>query len=160
MDAGRHTPRAFAVATGGPGAARPAAVTLDLELSHGRHGASARIEIHERRTGRLALMALRGWLDTAAMSHLGRALEDLIQRGVDQVLLDCAALDHVDYRLVPALVDRLERFESRASVVVCGLSHYLRDLFRLAGCEARLRCWPSAAELMPSIPEPRRECTT
>jgi len=160
MVAGRQHSRAVAVAPGGPGVARPAAVTLDLELSQGRHGASARIEIHERRRGRIALLALRGWLDCAAVSHLGRALEDLGQRGVDQVLLDCSRLTHVDYRLVPALVDRLERFESLASLFVCGLSHYLRDLFRLAGCEARLSCWPSAAELMPPILEPGRECAT
>ena len=141
---------------------RAAAVTLDLELSHGRHGASARIEIHDRHPGRSALLALRGWLDCAAVSHLGRALEDLGQRGVDQVLLDCTHLHHIDYRLVPTLVDRLERYESHASLVVCGLSHYLRDLFRLAGCEARLRCWPSANDLLPasSALGGRRECAT
>src|SRR5207247_159881 len=71
------------------------------------------------------------------------------ERGVSQVLLDCSHLDHIDYRLVPALVERLERFEARAGVVVCGLSHYVRDLFRLAGCDARLRCWPTASDLLP-----------
>jgi len=136
-------------------------VTLNLELSHGRHGAAARIEIHERGPGRVALLALRGWLDRAALSHLSRLLDDLAVRGVDQVLLECSRLDHIDYRLAPELVERLVRFEARAgSLVVCGLSHYLRDLFRLAGCDARLRCWPSASELLPPTLEPGRECTT
>src|SRR6266496_2909842 len=123
---------------------RPAAVTLDLELSRGGRGASVRIEIHDRQPNRTALLALHGGLDWAAVSRLGRALEDLAERGVGQVLLDCSHLDHIDYRLVPALVERLERFEARAGLVVCGLSHYVRDLFRLAGCDARLRCWPTA----------------
>ena len=98
----------------------------------------------------------------AAVSRLGRALEDLAERGVSQVLLDCSHLDHIDYRLVPALVERLERFEARAGVVVCGLSHYVRDLFRLAGCDARLRCWPTASDLLPqpASPEPGRECAS
>jgi anti-anti-sigma regulatory factor len=82
---------------------------------------------------------------------------------MDQVLLDCSRLNHIDYRMVPALVERLVRFETRiGSLVVCGLSHYLRDLFRLAGCDARLRCWPSASDLLPlpSILEPGRECAS
>ena len=142
---------------------RGASVTLNLELSHGRHGAAARIEIHERAAGRFALLALRGWLDGPAVSHLGRTLEDLALQGMDHVLLDCSRLNHIDYRMVPALVERLVRFESRiGSLVVCGLSHYLRDLFRLAGCDAQLRCWPSASDLLPlpQVLEPGRECAS
>ncbi len=129
---------------------RAAAVALHLELSHGRHGASACIEFHERASGRIALLALHGWLDGAAVSPLGRTLDDLASQGMAHVLLDCSGLDHIDYRIVPALVERLVRFESRiGSLVVCGLSHYLRDLFRLAGCDAQLRCWPTASDLLP-----------
>lgn len=146
----------------GPAVGAPP-VALNLELSHGRHGAAARVELHDRPGGRVALLAVYGWLDAEAVSRLGRALEDLAVQGVHDVLLDCSRLDHVDYRIVPALVERLARFESRvAGLVVCGLSHHLRDLFRLAGCDARLRCWPSAADLLPVPPtcEPRRECAS
>ncbi len=142
---------------------RAAAVALNLELSHGRHGASARIEIHEKASSRVALLALFGWLDGTAVSQLGRTLDDLALQGVGHVLVDCSRLDHIDYRMVPSLVERLERFESRiGSLVVCGLSHYLRDLFRLAGCDATLRCWPSASDLLPAplTFEPRRECAS
>jgi anti-anti-sigma factor len=139
------------------------ALALNLELSDGRHGASARIELHERPAGRLALVALRGWIDRSAVQRLDRTLSDLAARGTDQLLLDCSQLRHIDYRLVPPLVDSLARFESHAGgFVVCGLSHYLRDLFRLAGCEPRLRCWPSAAELLlpASALGSERECAS
>jgi len=139
------------------------ALALNLELSGGRHGASARIELHERPSGRLALIALRGWIDRGAVQRLDRTLSDLAASGADQLLLDCSQLSHIDYRLVPLLVDSLARFETHAGgFVVCGLSHYLRDLFRLAGCEPRLRCWPSAAELLSpvSVLEPGRECAS
>lgn len=141
-------------------------LALNLELSHGRYGAAARVELYERPEAaagarRLARVRLRGWIDRPAARRLEDALEDLAARGVDQVLLDCAELRHIDYRLAPALVDALERFEARSGgIVVCGLSRHLRDLFRLAGCELRLRCWPSAAELLdlPVPPlEPSRE---
>src|SRR5690349_16687239 len=126
---GRSAGQGVSMVAGPDPQERAAAVALNLELSHGRHGASARIEIHEKASGRVALLALRGWLDGAAMSHLGRTLDDLALQGVGHLLLDCSQLDHIDYRMVPSLVERLERFESRSSLVVCGLSHYLRDLF-------------------------------
>lgn len=148
---------------------RPA-LALNLELSHGRPGASARVELHDRPivTGgrmdgvsRVARVALRGHVDAVAAGRLERALGDLALRGVDVLLLDCAGLRHIDFRRVPGLVATLERFEAHAGgVVLCGLSRYLRDVFRLAGCEPRLRSWTSAADLLESwiaAPEPGRE---
>jgi anti-anti-sigma factor len=143
-------------------------LAMNLELSHGKHGASARVEVHERPATfpapqRIALVAVRGWLDRTAARRLGATLDDLAARGVDQLLVDCAELRHLDYRVAPGLVEALERFESRAGgFVVCGLSRHLRDLFRIAGCEPRLRCWPSAAELLEAslTLEPSGECAS
>jgi anti-sigma B factor antagonist len=147
--------------------ARPA-LALNLDLGHG--GGSARVELHDRvavapaaGATRLARVTLRGCIDAEAADRLDRALDDLALRGVTQVLVDCAELRHVDFRLVPALVSALDRFEARSGgVVLCGLSRYLRDLFRLAGCESRLRCWPSATDLLAlaSASEPGRECAS
>jgi anti-anti-sigma factor len=124
-------------------------MALNLELSHQRPGASARVEFHDRSSGRVALIALRGCVDAGAVQRLAVALDDLAARGISQLLIDCSSLGHIDYRHVPALVAALTRFEAHAGgFVICGLSPYLRDLFRLAGCEPRLRCWPSARELL------------
>jgi anti-anti-sigma factor len=125
------------------------ALALNLDLAHGRHGATARLELHDRGEHRVALLALRGWLDELAVRRLETALDDVTARGAGQLLLDCSQLRHIDYRVAPRLVGALERFESRAGgFVLCGLSPYLRDLIRLAGCERGLRCWPSAAQLL------------
>ncbi|MEO5618825.1 MAG: STAS domain-containing protein [Candidatus Eisenbacteria bacterium] len=125
------------------------AVALNLDLAHGRHGASARLELHDRGGMRVALLSLRGWLDDIAVRRLEEALEDISERGASQLLLDCSQLRHIDYRMVPSLVTALERFETHAGgFVLCGLSQYLRDLFRLAGCDRTLRFWPSAEELL------------
>jgi len=35
--------------------------------------------------------------------------------------------------------------------VMCGLSRYLTDLFRIAGCESKLCSWPSAADLLDAV---------
>lgn len=112
------------------------ALTVHLQFTRGRHGAGARIELHERPAGRLAVLELRGWIDLSAQRRLEQTLEDLAARGVERLLVDCSSLRHIDYRLVPRLVSALARFETRSgSVALGGLSRYLRDLFRLAGCD-------------------------
>jgi hypothetical protein len=91
-------------------------------------------------------------VDLSAALGIERALEDLAARGVSRLVVDCSQLLHVDYRLVPRLADALLGFEARAgAVVLCGLSRYLRDLFRIAGCESKLCCWPSAADLLDAV---------
>lgn len=148
-----------------PDAARDAhrTLALNLDLTHGRHGAAARLELHERRGTRVALLALRGWLDVVAVRRLEETLDDLAARGAGQLLLDCSQLRHIDYRLVPTLVASLDRFETHAGgYVICGLSRYLRDLFRLSGCDQALRCWPSVDELLGAAApfEADRECAS
>ena len=155
----------------GPQGLRPS-MALNLELSHGRPGASARVELHERPAGggllgvgtRIAKVSLRGCIDEVAARRLERALEDLSLRDLDQVLLDCGELRHIDFRRLPDLVAALSRLDARSGgVVLCGLSRYLRDLFRLAGCDGRLRGWPSADDLLETRPrtlEPGRECAS
>lgn len=131
-----------------------AVLVMHEALSHGLHGTAARLELHDGDPDRLARVALRGWLDAIALDRLERRFEDLARRGVTCLLLDLSGVQHVDYRLVPTLAAALARFEAHAGVaIVCGLSSYLRDIFRLAGCESRLRCWPSSAELIESTRE-------
>jgi hypothetical protein len=139
------------VSQAGAGEARTS-MTMNLQLSRGRHGAAARLEVHERPAGRVGLLALRGWVDLSAARGIERALDDLAARGVSRLIVDCSQLLHADYRLVPRLADALLGFEARAgAVVLCGLSRYLMDLFRIAGCESKLCCWPSAADLLDAV---------
>lgn len=128
-----------------PGGSGRATIVLHESLSHGLHGTSARLEVHESSPDRTARLALRGWLDAVAFARLAKRFDDLARQGVRRLVLDLSELQHVDYRLVPALTESLERFEARSgAVIVCGLSNYLRDIFRLSGCEPRLNCWPAA----------------
>jgi anti-anti-sigma factor len=131
------------------GQADRVALALNVELNREHPGASARVEFHQRGRGRVALATLRGRLDATAVRALTAMLDELAARDVSQLLLDCARVGHIDYRRVPELLEALQRFESRAgNVILCGLSPYLRDLFRLAGREPELRCWPSAQDLL------------
>lgn len=137
-----------------PGGNGRATIVMHESLSHGMHGTSARLEMHESSPDRAARLSLRGWLDAVAFARLTKRFDDLARQGVRRLVLDLGELQHIDYRLAPAFTEALERFEARSgAVIVCGLSIYLRDIFRLAGCEPRLHCWPAAG----TAPESPRE---
>lgn len=123
------------------------AVSVNLQFTRGRHGAAARIEFHDRPSGRLALLELRGWIDLSAERRLEQTIDELASHGVGRLVVDCSPLRHVDYRMVPRLVGALARFELRSgSVMLSGLSRHLRDLFRLAGCDPHVGAWAPAVE--------------
>ncbi|MFM8560389.1 MAG: hypothetical protein ACKOC6_12500, partial [bacterium] len=63
-------------------------VTMNLQLTRGRHGAAARLEVHERPAGRVGLLALRGWVDLSAERGIERVLDDLANRGVARLVVD------------------------------------------------------------------------
>ncbi len=130
----------------GPAALAPT-LALNVTLSGGHRRASARVEVHHRGGWRVGWVRLRGWLGEQAVARVHGVLESLEDLGCRHALLDCSDVQHLDYRAVPALLEGLRRFEAHAgSYVLCGLSRYLRDLIRVAGCEP---CsWPSAAELL------------
>ena len=134
-------------------------LAVNLQFTRGRHGAAARIELHESTTGRLAMLALRGWVDLCAERRIEQSLDDLAARGATQLVLDVSQLRHVDYRMVPRLVQAILRFEARAgSVALCGMSRYLHDVFRLSGCDVQLHAWSSVDALLePAMPEPVSE---
>lgn len=129
------------------------ALSVNLQFTRGRHGAAARIEFHDRPAGRSAVLELRGWIDLSAERRLEQTLEDLSARAVERLLVDCSSLRHIDYRMVPRLVQALARFEARSgSVALCGLSRYLRDLFRLAGYDPALGVASAVAVAPPAAP--------
>ena len=125
------------------------ALAVNLQFTRGRHGAAARIELVDGPGGRLATLLLLGWVDLPAGRRIEQTLEDLAARGAARLVIDCSQLRHIDYRMMGRLVAAIGRFEQRAgAVAVCGLSRYLQDLFRLAGCDVQLQRWPSAAHVL------------
>lgn len=110
------------------------AITLDL--SHGPHGAHARIERigAEDGDGDIARLTLFGWIDRLALDHLSGALEELASRGVRRLNLDCSRVRHIEFAALPVLLALLARVAREPGTLrLTGLSPHLRDLFRIAG---------------------------
>jgi anti-anti-sigma factor len=123
------------------------ALALNLQYTRGRHGAAARIELHDGPAGRFGSLAIRGWVDPAAGRRIEQTLDDLASRDVRQLLVDCSQLRHIDYRVVSRLLHAIARFESRnGSVALCGMSRYLQDVFRLSGGDPPVAAWPPPAD--------------
>ena len=110
---------------------------MNLDLSHGLHGASARIEIFEREMlagTAVARLALHGWIDRMALQRLEETLAELVARGVSRLTLDCSRVRHIEFAALPELQGVLGRFwPAPGTVLLAGLSPHLRDLFRASG---------------------------
>ena len=136
---------------------------VNLDLSHGRHPASARIEWCEpdAETGGIyAVVSLRGWIDRSALRGLEATLGELSRRGVRRLSLDCSGVRHVELGAVSPLT-RLLSDSAPGGLRLSGLSPHLRDLFRLAGCKEIVSTGFPAGVLatLPSV-EAGREWTT
>lgn len=106
------------------------ALAINLELSHGRHGAAARVELLERAGRRVARVDLSGWVEEVAMGRFERAVQDLAGRGVEGLILDCSRLRHVDHRCMPRLTFAMAPFAlRREGLAVLGLSPGLRERY-------------------------------
>lgn len=110
------------------------AITLDL--SHGPHGANARIE-HigaDGGDGDAARLTLFGWIDRLALDRLSGALAELADRGVRRLSLDCSRVRHIEFAALPVLLALLANVAREPGALrLTGLSPHLRDLFRIAG---------------------------
>ena len=54
-------------------------LAINLELSHGPHGAAARIEMYEPAEGACAVVGLRGWIEEVAHQRLIDSIEGLVK---------------------------------------------------------------------------------
>ena len=106
-------------------------LAINLELSYGRHGAAARVELLERAGRHLARIGLSGWVEDVAAGRFEKAVSDLVARDVDGLILDCSRLRHVDPRSVWRLTRAVAPFAGRREgLAVFGLSARLRERLR------------------------------
>jgi anti-sigma B factor antagonist len=100
-------------------------------------------------------LGLRGELDQAALAELGDRLIRLLDQSCVWVLLDFGAVEHLDYRGVPALVAQAEAFRrAGGDLKVCGLSPYLHAVLRAGGASGDFEVFSNAAEARASMVGP------
>ena len=123
------------------------------------NGAARRAGGTPRHRSRLRLrhttLGLRGELDIASLAELGDRLIRLLDQGCVWVLLDFAAVEHLDFRGVPALVARAEAFRrSGGDLKVCGLSRYLQAVLHAGGAHGAFEVFRDAVEARATMTGP------
>jgi anti-sigma B factor antagonist len=73
-----------------------------------RGGGARRLRLEVSQGARSARIALRGEFDIASADDAGRALQELLSRGLDAVVVDLSELDFMDSTGVQFLVDGRE----------------------------------------------------
>jgi len=100
-------------------------------------------------------LGLRGELDQGALTELGDRLIRLLDQSCVWVLLDFSAVEHLDYRGVPALVARADAFRrAGGDLKVCGLSPYLQAVLRVGGAHGAFEVFRDAADARAAMTSP------
>ncbi len=85
-------------------------------------------------SGRVVTMVLEGEICEREHRQVLEMLFRTASRGVCRVVLDLTEVSHFDYRGVRPLMARAELFRSAGGdLKLCGLSPYLKAIFRSAG---------------------------
>ncbi len=84
----------------------------------------------------VAVIVAEGEMAECELAVLGEELFRLAHLGRRRVILDLTLVDHVDYRGLKSLAARARLLRAGGGdLKVCGLSNYVRAIFRVAGVE-------------------------
>ena len=85
-------------------------------------------------SGRVVTVVLEGEICEREQKQVMQMLFRIASRGVRRVVVDLAEVSHFDYRGVRPLLARAELLrEAGGDIKLCGLSPYLKAIFRSAG---------------------------
>lgn len=109
--------------------------------------ADAQIAITDRLNGKKAVVALAGELDAKTTPALKAKLDELIGKGIDGLLIDCAELTYVASAGIGALNAALKSLKDKnGKMALAGLKKEVRDTMDLMFFTKRLSVFPSVAE--------------
>jgi anti-anti-sigma factor len=94
----------------------------------------------------VAVIVAEGEMGDCELTVLGEELFRLAHLGRRRVILDLTRVDHVDYRGLKSLAARARLLRAGGGdLKVCGLSNYVRAIFRVAGVEGDFDIHETAA---------------
>jgi anti-sigma B factor antagonist len=96
---------------------------------------------------RVITLSAEGELGEAQLVQIGEELFRLAHRGHYCVVLDLSEVHHLDYRGVRPLLSRAVLFrQAGGDIKLCGLSAYLKAIFRAAGARDEFEYFESAEQ--------------
>lgn len=82
------------------------------------------------------VMGLEGDLNLRNVRQFDSILGQALEEDVGRVILDLSHLEHIDYKLVAHLIDRMIEIQCRGGELkLAGGSRYISDILRAMGCD-------------------------
>lgn len=109
--------------------------------------ADAQIQINEKLNGKKAVIAIAGELDAKTTPALKAKLDELLGKGIDGLLIDCAGLTYVASAGIGALNAALKSLKDKGGkMALSSLSKEVRDTMDLMFFTKRVAVFANAAE--------------
>lgn len=103
-----------------------------------------------RQLNDVLVMNVTGDLEKNNFRQFDSLLDQALQNKSERMVLDLSGLAHIDYKLVPRLVDRVNRIEAQGGEVKwAGGSDYISNIFKFMGFEEEV--YPSVEEAVVSF---------
>jgi len=107
------------------------------------------MQILDERHGDVRIVTIDDHLDTTSAPLLERALDELIDKGDRQILIDCGPLRYVNSAGLKTLLLVAKRLESSGGeLVLCALAPNVQMVFGMIGFDRIMKIAPSREEAL------------
>jgi anti-anti-sigma factor len=90
-------------------------------------------------------MNLEGEIDAAQMVEVNGIIGQLIKGDIYGLILNFASADHVNFKVLPALVEERKRLQSfGGDIRLAGMSEYIKNIFRTTGVLEQFQVFDTA----------------
>jgi anti-anti-sigma factor len=97
-------------------------------------------------------MNLEGEVDSAKMAEITRIVGQLIRGEMFGLILNFEAVEHVNFAILPALVDEKKRLQSfGGDLRLAGLSDYLKNIFKTTNILEEFQVFDAAQQAAKSF---------
>lgn len=105
------------------------------------------MEISQRKQNGIAIVELKGKLDTLACPELEKKLCDIITETECRFLVDFSQLDFISSSGLRVLLIVAKQLKcANGKIVLCGLKKNIKEVFDIAGFSQLFKIFPSQAE--------------
>jgi len=118
--------------------------------AEGHNRSNLKLRVHE--AGARAAVAVEGRLSVRNVEALTGRLARLYMSGKSAIIIDFSRLKHADYRSLPSLSSALRSLSrSGCEVILCNLSDYVLNIFRVVGCDEGLTIYGRKEEAVRAL---------
>ncbi len=109
-----------------------------------------------RHYNNILVMQVSGDLGLKNVRHFDSVLNLILQEEIEQIVLDFSELHHMDYKLVPHLLDRIIEVQCLGGELkLAGMNRYISDILKAMGFEEET--YPSVEDAVISFSPVRPE---